>query len=1214
MLKALELIGFKSFADKTRFEFPPGITVVVGPNGSGKSNIVDGIKWVLGEQSAKSLRGKDMSDVIFKGAGNSGRKPLNTAEATIILDNSDGRFPVDAPEVHVTRRVYRSGEGEYLINREPCRLKDIRDMFRGTGVGTDAYSLIEQGKVDRLLQASPKDRRAIFEEAAGISRFKAKKVEAQRRLARVEQNLVRLSDIVDEVENRLKNVRSQASKARRYREYTERLQQLRTQIGQSDWRRLTEKLLAIENELQQIQDHAMELSAKAESAEARGLELETHLAECAERIHRNENELARNVEQIASRRHSIQQESRRSHDLDLEATRHGRQLSAMTGRAGDIQRRLNATTTSLQDADRQHRQIEQRVVQHQGSLDEVVQQIEMLQSDTEQQRTQYAARIKEAKSLSSQLGALQSQLESLEASIEQSRHQLEELQPLVAKQTSEMVSLKDQIGTLVIQVEQRESEVESVLAELKSDRRLVQRRQDELVDLQGHLSGCKKRADVLEQLEREREGLSDGVKDILQRSQQPAAGVLVDVCGVVADLIHADVQIAPLVDVALGELSKRVVVRGARIADRLRHRDLRLEDRVSFVRADTPAARRETDRVRLDGLQGVLGRADRLVQCAPEFNTLFHKLLGDVWFVDSLGDAFRYQQMGGRGVRFVTAQGEMLEPDGSIVAGPMLGTGGLVSRKSELQAVRQEIEVFQQRTDSSAAEVRRVRENIERKERKADTLGDQVQDARSRLVQAQTRAETLQQGLDRIRSQTKALELELKSALERRGTATGNLDATQANLEQVDAVGKQLDQQLRDKQRDLQHAERESQRQRGLVTEAKVALAKSEQQVDSLRARMLQFEEDQRERTRVIDETRSQLLDAERRRKASELESLCYGAELAEAYLRKEEIAVEIRWWSDKQEETIQARTDVAREVQRLRRSLKKEEDGRHKKELEAGEVRHDRNAMAQRLREDYGIEISQLDQAQSEADLQKRESADDEIQSLRRKISNIGAVNMEALGELDDLETRFNSLSAQFQDLTNAKDSLERIIHKINADSRRLFVETLEAIRANFQVLYRKSFGGGKADIVLDANEDVLEAGIEIIATPPGKPSFNNSLLSGGEKALTAVSLLLAIFQYRPSPFCVLDEVDAPFDEANIGRFVDVLREFLGWTKFVIVTHSKKTMTAATTLYGVTMQESGVSKRVSVRFEDVSDDGHISQAAIERDAEQESDDERGAA
>src|SRR5687767_2439076 len=343
MLKALELAGFKSFADKTRFEFPPGITVVVGPNGSGKSNIVDAIKWVLGEQSAKSLRGQDMADVIFKGSGTSGRKPLNTAEATIIIDNADGRLPIDAPEVHVTRRVYRSGEGEYLINRQPARLKDIRDLFRGTGVGVDAYSLIEQGKVDKMLQASAKDRRAIFEEAAGISRFKAKKVETQRRLERVEQNLLRLTDIVEEVENRLKAVRSQAGKARRYREYSERLQQLRTQIALVDWRRHTERLLAVEAEQAGVVDEIQRSEADDQRLNARHVELEQAAASLAEELHECESQLAALSQKITQDQATIDHERLRSGELADEARRYGRDLLAMSDKAGDLRQRLSAT-------------------------------------------------------------------------------------------------------------------------------------------------------------------------------------------------------------------------------------------------------------------------------------------------------------------------------------------------------------------------------------------------------------------------------------------------------------------------------------------------------------------------------------------------------------------------------------------------------------------------------------------------------------------------------------------------------------------------------------------------------------------------------------------------------------------------------------------------------------------------------------------------------
>jgi chromosome segregation protein len=389
---------------------------------------------------------------------------------------------------------------------------------------------------------------------------------------------------------------------------------------------------------------------------------------------------------------------------------------------------------------------------------------------------------------------------------------------------------------------------------------------------------------------------------------------------------------------------------------------------------------------------------------------------------------------------------------------------------------------------------------------------------------------------------------------------------------------------------------------------ARVELARSEQRVEGLQIRLSQFEDDQRERERAVHQVRQQLRQCEHRHSQAELEILRAETQIAAGYLRKEELAGDIGLQARARETATLRRTGLAEEVQRVHKTLRQLQDRQHQVDLVAGQVRHERQTLVDRLREDYQIDLAELT-AQQEHDPQlaeQRAEVEAEIESLRRKIHQIGAVNLDALEELDELEARFAHLAGQHKDLTEAKQALERIIHKINADSRRLFTETLEAIRANFQTLYRKAFGGGKADIVLEEGVDVLDAGVEIIATPPGKPSFNNSLLSGGEKALTAVALLLAIFQFRPSPFCVLDEVDAPFDEANIGRFIDVLNDFLGWTKFIIVTHSKKTMTAATTLYGITMQESGVSKRVSVRFDDVSDDGHIRQEAIDRQRGQE--------
>ena len=429
MLKALELAGFKSFADKTRFEFPEGITVIVGPNGSGKSNIVDAIKWVLGAQSAKALRGKDMADVIFKGSGGtSGRKAANTAEATIIIDNADNRLPYDATEVHITRRVYRSGEGEYLINGQACRLKDIRDLFRGTGVGADAYSLIEQGKVDQMLQATPKDRRAIFEEAAGISRFKAKKMEAQRRLERVDQNLLRLSDIVDEVGSRLNSVRSQAGKARRYREYSERLQALRTHVGMADWRRLTEQITQLEAELSALGNEADEVSARGESIEARTLELEIEIADVDETIRDSESRVTKHRERIAAIETTIGHERSRRRDLEDEQAQHRQRLASMSSRAGDLHQRLDDIRRDLQEVESSHETLSAELNRYNGEVDAMGRSLEQLREENRQRRTRHVEQMRVSANLGNEVSSCESQLATTTVTESRCSERLAELQ------------------------------------------------------------------------------------------------------------------------------------------------------------------------------------------------------------------------------------------------------------------------------------------------------------------------------------------------------------------------------------------------------------------------------------------------------------------------------------------------------------------------------------------------------------------------------------------------------------------------------------------------------------------------------------------------------------------------------------------------------------------------------------------------------------------
>jgi len=1201
MLKALELIGFKSFADKTRFEFPPGITVVVGPNGSGKSNIVDAMKWVLGAQSAKALRGNDMSDVIFKGSSEGGRKMLNAAEATIIFDNSEKRLPIDAEEVHVARRVYRSGESEYLINGQPCRLKDVRDLFRGTGVGTDAYSLIEQGKVERMLQASAKDRRAMFEEAAGISRFKAKKVEAQRRLVRVEQNLLRLSDIVEEVDSRLRSVRSQASKARRYREYSGRLQQLRTQVGLTDWWRLSRDVQQVAADQQRLRDEAAAAAAELEALEARSLEQEVEITNAVEMTRVSENQLARNREQIVVREASCDQSRAAMQDLEDIAARHRRQLAAMTGRAGDLQARLRETTQGLRDARDAFDRIQARVTIHERALAEATSQFDALRTERELRRTEHADGMKSVTTLGSRISSRESQLESVRAVGERAQQRLKELGAVARACSEELQSATSAEEELAQQVATKRSALEAARENLVSLRERLAFRQKELSELQHRQSTVSERALVLEELEESREGLNAGVRDVLVAAGDAADGPLADVRGLVADLLQVSVEIAPLVDVALGERAQHLVMSGDLLLEEIQSGRYRPAGRVGFMQLeDAPDDRH---RANLAGRPGVIGRADQLVTCGKQFDPIKQRLLGDTWFVESLSIALALSATAGRGCRFVTSSGELVEPDGAIIIGPKLSAMGLVSRRSELRSLHGQVESLRSRLEEAVSEVTTLADSVKAQDNAVTQLDAEFGEVNTSFVEAQAQTRSLRERLENLNREQASLTAEAAAAHAEQESLDALVESARAELAKLEGIVSSAEAAVKSVEIRLYELERKREEHARELTAAKVDLAKSEQRLESLQARMTQFEEDRRERTRAIDDSRSQLAASSRRLLESRREILRTTSELAELYLRKELIEAEIAARATERERLQVDKRELASSLQALRHRAQKLDEQLHKKELAVGQLQHELRTLADRIRDDYGIELAEVGDEASEEAQQEREEVEAEIDDLRRKLNNIGAVNMEALNELDDLETRFTLLSGQYNDLVQAKESLERIIHKIDADSRRLFEETLEAIRQNFQVLYRKAFGGGRADLVLEEGVDALEAGVDIIATPPGKPSFNNSLLSGGEKALTAVALLLAIFQYRPSPFCVLDEVDAPFDEANIGRFVDVLRGFLDWTKFIIVTHSKKTMTAATTLYGVTMQESGVSRRVSVRFEDVSDDGHISKDAVERES-----------
>jgi len=1193
MLKALELAGFKSFADRTRFDFPDGITVIVGPNGSGKSNVVDAIKWVLGSQSAKSLRGKDMSDVIFKGS--QGRAAAGTAEATIVFDNSSGTLPVDATEVRVTRRVFRSGEGEYLINNQPCRLKDVKDLIRGTGIGIDAYSLIEQGKVDRMLQANAKDRRAIFEEAAGISRFKAKKVEAERRLGRVQQNLVRLGDIVDEVATRLQSLKSQASKAERYRQATETLRELRTQLAWNDWGVLSAEFTAAETELGNNQTALVSAEQRRDELAAQRQLIDGQLQQVAEQARATEQQRSEIGRAVATFLGQRQADIAAVADLESAMLKSLRRLRLLQTQSGSAASELRSAAERLRNYESDLAAARARVAQVEQERAAAESSVATAAARRDELHREHLATLRSIADLEGSLQRTEQQLRQSDASqsdlVARETVAREELDQTAA----ELAQFDDSLADLHSEIASLEKSLELARAAVDQQRRTLSRRRDEIAALKVRLQGVSERVSVLEDLQRRQEGVSGGVRSVLELLRGGSSdGPLGDVLGIVADLFQSDVHAAPLIDAVLGDKSQYIAVRGGRFQQAVVQGDIQLGGRIGLIRIDELPPRRPGDRIRLDGLKGVIGRADRMVQTEKHLQPLAKHLLGTTWLVDSLATAFGLRRLSGAGLRFVTSRCELLEPDGSIVIGPAGSAAGLVSRRSELLAAQQERKHYRFQLRECEEEAERLAARLDQDEAE---LGRVEQHHRSLIVERAACEANQRHAADRLSARKRTLtavsaELvqvreKMASLTQARATLAGELDQRSADASDLEATAAECDVQVGDARESLQAVT-------SRLMSTSVAVARAEQKVEAIRATIDQQQRDQTQREAAVEEVRIQRrVDAARRDEVS-LRILAAGASLAELAGRDEAIesdlaslaksAADIRSGGRASQKAYDAAVKEASDIAQQVHAIASRRDAAAMK----------RQTLAERLIEDYELDLQSETPPEDLQPIEDREAVEQEIQRLRVQLQKTGSVNMEALDELQSLQSRYDELHGQYQDLTAAKDSLQRIITKINTESRRLFIDTLEAIRQNFQRLYRKSFGGGNADLILEDADDPLEAGVEIIATPPGKPSFSNSLLSGGEKALTAVALLMAIFQFRPSPFCVLDEVDAPFDEANIGRFVTVLNEFLDHTKFVVVTHSKKTMTAATTLYGVTMQESGISKQVSIRFEDVSEDGEI--------------------
>jgi len=1214
MLKRLELIGFKSFAEKTRFDFPAGITAIVGPNGSGKSNIVDAVRWILGEQSAKSLRGGEMADVIFNGSAS--RKSLGLAEVTMTFDNSRRHLNLDADEVQITRRVYRDGTGEYLINNQMSRLKDIKEMFLGSGAGHGAYSIIEQGRVDALLQASTKDRRTIFEEAAGISRFKSRKMETLRKLENVDQNLSRVRDIIAEVEKQLRRVRLEASKAQRFQEYGDRLRDLRIGLGLREFGQFTSKLTEETALLEALRASLGQAQIQAATSETEARQLEISLAEVEGVLEQASTRLADAREQIASQEAHVSSEADRSADLDrqrAEASRRGVELTGLVQTAAESAADAGA---ELADATTQVAGQQRTVAMLEAALEEVERAQAALQRQVQDDREAQVDLVRQA-------GTLQTQAESAKQQLERYYRDREQRRRRAEQKAAELGSLErvlEDLDRTGADLQHRLSLVKQAHAQRLQERDDLRRQADalqqEIADLHVRRGDLRGRIDVLEALERSQEGIGTGVREVvamLRAESSEGSEITRIAIGLVADFLSVPRDVAPLIDLALGDVAQHVLVRDAERLDRwLAERDRPFSGRVSFLPLAPLEPLAQGDET---------ATADRWVTCDhPELGGLPRQLLGNVRIVPDI-PAARMLALDPdfHGHRFITRTGELLDANGLLTVGTHHAEGGILSRKSELRDLRAQAAAIEIEINNAEMTYTGLRDRIESfdapihgLEQEIELLSNQAGDLQSQILQHRQNRSRLDDELTLHQAEMKILEQEIHS-LE---TEWRDL---RARAEQAEKDALALKRRLEEAENGIQERERERVVRQQEQTAAQVALAQMEERLTALRARYDQVEADLRR-------GREESLRVERHEAVIEARStecllswLRASAELATWQHRKEELERRMHNLGERRDRDRDRRRILVAELHTVRAASQDQMSQLHQRELAVRDLENARHTLQERIREDYQVSLEEIADcgmrnAESTTETQNgdlsveqpvlnsafriphselgdSEAVHAEITQLKEKMRKLGNVSLESLQELEEVETRSKDLQTQHDDLTSAQNSLLEIIGKINADSRRLFTEVYETIRGNFQELFRKLFGGGMADVILENPEDVLESGIEIVARPPGKELRSISLLSGGEKTMTAIGLLFAIFRSKPSPFCLLDEVDAALDEANTTRLSAVLREFLDQSQFIIITHKKRTMAAADVLYGITMQESGVSKQVAVRFEDWPED-----------------------
>ncbi|MGI5831012.1 MAG: chromosome segregation protein SMC [Thermoguttaceae bacterium] len=1210
MLTSIEITGFKSFADKARIDFSEGISVIVGPNGSGKSNIVDAIKWVLGEQSVKKLRGSEMTDVIF--GGSKTRSPANMAEVTLTFNNESRFFDLDTDELNITRRLYRNGESEYLINRQGVRLKDVRDLLTGSGLGAQAYSIIEQGRVALLLQSTSAQRRAILEDAAGTSLFNAKSQEALRRLERVEQNLLRLSDIVGEVENQYKQTQKQAGKAQQYSQYAARLMTLRTQVALVQWSRDKQRVEELDSQVGKLFERRGKLEETVRSAELIRKKCVNRLSQMENELRRVESELGDAREKAAGGQSIVFLQTSQIDQLEKEIGEQGAKFDEIKLQSGDAEESIQRTADEMLQARRRHREIKADFDAQSGELARLTAECDELRAGLDESRKKLEDDKVQRSRLAGEISGLEVRFNALQDRTAEKENRHRELVGNLSASSETDNRLKGKLQESDDRIDILRRQVEEIKIERDKAASYLERLRVDMREKEHRRAVESERLSLLLELVKSQEGLGPGVKEVLYQAQN-ASSPFRNVHGLVADLIRVSSEAAPLIEAALGQTAQFLVVSpDPELFSYLENNLSEFPGRAGFIWLSPSPEDDWKGPGEFDDLPGVLGRADRFVETEPKFQYLVYRLLGRTWLVEDLKIAKALYSRSDGLTDFITVNGEALLSSGTLLVGPSHLSDGQIMRRSEIRTLSEhtvlldgEISKKEKQIVEASVTIDRLNKELTSHENDLRNLQNDADNLRLQCEAHRLQDENSQKEFQRLNEELKSLAIEGKqiaTELESARTHKRELDERTAQIEQTIELA-------RGKYNRSDNFRKDASRK---VNNLEIELAKSEERMNALSDRQRQLNESLRERRKLLSEHAQQLETLRKRREKSEITVLEAESTVAAQVWRKEKMIEHRNTLTTRKENDTSQLNEIDEELNQNRTFLSKVSEAIRLNEIEVKHLEEGMKNLADTMREDYGIDLpakamlrpgsvaslsggpeQNRDISQETSDTSLEECLK-EIESLKKKIDRLGSVNLEALESLEVLQTRYTTYANQHKDLLSARQSIQRIIDRTNKERQKLFRKTFEAVRIHFLNIFQQLFGGGHSDVVLEDPDKPMESGIDIVARPPGKELKNVALLSGGEKTLTSVAFLLALFRYRSSPICLLDEVDAALDEINVERFNAVMRSFDADTQFIIITHSKKTMMVAKTLYGVTMQDSGVSKLIAVQFDEVGEDGEI--------------------